>query len=234
MSRLIVIGIIGDFESERPSHKATNEALNHSAEYLNMNIDIQWLPTESLERNVEESISKFDGLWCAPGEYKSANGAINAIRFARENDYPFIGTCGGFQYMVIEYARNKLGLKDVQHAEYDPDAADLIITPLSCSLAGEIQKVFINKTSRIYEYYNKMEVEERFTCRFGINPDYRKLIDESGFKIAATDEHGEVRVLDLVQNRFFAATLFQPQLSSLPVNPHKLISAYLTQAGAGR
>jgi CTP synthase (UTP-ammonia lyase) len=228
IDNFIKIGVIGDFESERPSHKATNEALNHCAKYLGINIKIQWLPTESLEKNVKKSIGKFDGLWCAPGEYKSTNGALKAIQFAREKNYPFIGTCGGFQYTVIEYARNKLGLDDVQHAEYNPDAANLIITPLPCSLAGETQKVFINKDSRVYEYYYKTEVEERFSCRFGINPYYRKLIDESGFRVAGTDENGDVRILDLVQNNFFIATLFQPQLSSLPMNPHRLILAYLT------
>lgn len=224
----IKIGIIGDYESERASHKATNEALNHSAGYLGINIDLQWLPTESLEKSADKNLSKFDGLWCSPGVYKSMKGALNAIQFARENDYPFIGTCAGFQYTVIEYARNKLGLNDAQHAEYDPGAPDLIITPLSCSLVGEIRKVFISENSKICKYYGKTEVEEHFSCNFGINPDYRILIDESGFKVAGTDEKGEARILELTQNKFYIATLFQPQLSSLPTNPHKLILAYLT------
>lgn len=230
MSNLIKIGIIGDFESERPSHKATNEALNHCADYLGIKIHIQWLPTETLAKNIDESISEFDGLWCAPGEYKSMKGALNAIKFAREKNYPFIGTCGGFQYTIIEYARNKLGLVDVQHAEYDPDASNLIITPLSCSLVGETGKIFINKSSQVYGFYKETEIEERFSCNFGINPDYRKLINESGFKVVGTDENDEARILELPQNKFFIATLFQPQLSSFPTNPHKLIIAYLTCA----
>lgn len=230
VSSLIKIGIVGDFESERLSHKATNEAFNHCADYLGINIDIQWLATESLETNADKIISKFDGLCCAPGVYTSMTGALNAIRFARENDYPFIGTCGGFQHTVIEYARNKLKLNDVQHEEYSPDALNLIITALSCSLVGETRKVFIKKDSRIYKVYNETEVEERFSCNFGINPDYRKLIDESGFKIVGTDEKGEARILELPQNKFFVATLFQPQLSSLPTNPHKLILAYLSSS----
>jgi len=167
VSSLIKIGIIGDYDSQRPAHKATNEALNHCADYLGINLEIQWLPTELLEGDVDASICRFHGLWCAPGSpYKSMKGALNAIRFARENNYPFIGTCGGFQHTVIEYAQNKLGIKD----------------------------------------------------------------DENGFKIVGTDETGEARILELPQNRFFVATLFQPQLSSLPANPHKLILAYLTCA----
>ena len=228
MINFIKIGIIGDFESERTSHNATNEALSHCADYLGINLKLQWLPTESLERDVEKSISKFDGFWCSPGVYKSIKGAINAIKFAREKDYPFMGTCAGFQYTVIEYAQSILGLNEAQHAEYAPDASTLIITALSCSLVGETRKVFINKNSRSYKVYNTMEVEERFSCNFGINPNYRNLIEESGFKVVGTDENGEVRILELPQNKFFIATLFQPQLSSLPTRPHKLILAYLT------
>lgn len=227
MDNFVEIGIIGDFDLERQSHKATNEALNHCANYLGIKIKIQWLTTESLERNIDH-ISGFDGFWCAPGVYKSEKGALNAIQFARKNNYPFIGTCAGFQYTVIEYARNKLGLNDVQHAEYNPDASDLIITPLSCSLIGETRDVFVNKNSMIYKYYNKTEIEERFSCTFGLNPKYRQWMDESGFKVVGTDEQDEVRILELSKNKFYIATLFQPQLSSLPTTPHKLILAYLT------
>jgi CTP synthase (UTP-ammonia lyase) len=227
----INIGIIGDYDMGRLSHKATNEALNHSADYLGINLELQWLPTESLEIDVNKSISKFDGLWCAPGSpYKSMRGAINAIQFARENNYPFIGTCGGFQHAVIEYAQNKLGIQNVQHEECDPHASNIFITALSCSLIGETRKILISKNSKVYKIYNKTEVEERYNCNFGLNPDYQKLLDESGFKVAGTDENGEARILELNENNFFIATLFQPQLSSLPSSPHKLIVAYLTFA----
>lgn len=230
MSSLIRIGVIGDFESERPSHKATNEALNHCADYLNINLDVKWLSTASLEKDIDKIVCDFDGLWCAPGIYKSMNGALKAIQFARENDYPYIGTCGGFQCTVIEYTRNKLGLKDVQHAEYSQNAQNLIITPLSCSLVGQRRKVFIDKGSEVYKFYKSTEVIEQFNCNYGINPKYRKIIDESGFKTVGTDEKGEVRILELPQNKFYIATLFQPQLSSSPAKPHKLITAYLNHA----
>lgn len=228
MSSLIKIGVIGDFDGERASHQATNEALHHCADYLGIKLDVQWLSTESLEGDIDKRMSSFDGLWCAPGSpYRSMKGAINAIRFAREKDYPFIGTCGGFQHAVIEYAQNQLEINDVQHAEYSPDASNLFITALSCSLVGETRKIFINRNSKIFKFYDKTEVEERYNCSFGLNPDYQKLIDEHGFKVVGTDEKGEARILELPQNIFFVATLFQPQLSSSPTNPHKLILAYL-------
>lgn len=228
MNTSVKIGVIGDFEPERLSHKATNDAINHCADKLGINIDLQWIPTESLDKDAGNSLYSFDGLWCAPGEYKSVKGTLNAIQFARENGYPFIGTCAGFQYTVIEYARNVLGLIEAQHAEYNPDAENLIITALSCSLVGQTRNILISEKSGTYNYYNKAEAEECFSCNFGINPNCRKLIDESGFKIVGTDENGEVRILELPQNKFYIATLFQPQLSSSPSNPHKLILAFLT------
>jgi len=92
----------------------------------------------------------------------------------------------------------------------------------------ETRKIFIDKDSMVYQFYNKTEVIERYNCNFGLNPSYQKLIDESGFKTVGIDENGEVRILELIKNRFYVATLFQPQLSSSPTNPHQIISAYLT------
>lgn len=88
---------------------------------------------------------EYDAFWCAPGSpYRSLTGALDAIRFAREERVPFIGTCGGFQHAVIEYARNVLGFADARHAEYDPYASsDLFISALSCSPFGETMRVEI-------------------------------------------------------------------------------------------
>ncbi|MBP2643355.1 MAG: hypothetical protein H6Q67_1242 [Firmicutes bacterium] len=231
MSSIIKIGIIGDYDAERPSHKATNEAIRHSAGYLGLSVEVRWLPTESLENDIEERLACFDGFWCAPGSpYKSMQGAIRAIRFARERDYPFIGTCGGFQHAVLEYAQNQLGMTEAQHEEVNPEASQLVISLLSCSLVGETCTIFINKSSKTFQFYQKGEAKERYTCSFGLNPKFQQMIDESGFKVVGTDETGQARILELSQNKFFIATLFQPQLSSEPENPHSLIVAFLTYA----
>lgn len=231
MADSVRIGIIGDFDPNRPSHQATNDALAHCAESLGIGLELQWLPTEPMAGGVEESISRFDGLLCAPGSpYRSMEGALNAIRFARENGRPFIGTCGGFQHAVIEYARNVLGLKDANHVEYDPGSPNLFITPLSCSLAGQTRRIFLDKKSKSYAFYNAAESVERFSCSFGLNPAFRSQLEASGLKVAGTDEAGDVRLLELSQNDYFIITLFQPQLSSTAGRPHKLILAFLTHA----
>jgi len=94
LTESIRIGIIGDFEPNRRSHIATNEALHHAANALSTSLDLVWLPTQELEENFSEmSLKRFDALWCAPGSpYNSMSGALEAIRFAREQGWPFIGT----------------------------------------------------------------------------------------------------------------------------------------------
>ena len=94
MDQTIKIGIIGEFHSDRPSHNATNQALNHASEALSINLDIAWLQTQPLENDSRiMNLVNFDALWCAPGGlYKSKIGTIRAIQFAREEGWPFIGT----------------------------------------------------------------------------------------------------------------------------------------------
>ena len=128
------------------------------------------------------------------------------------------------------YAQNQLGMTEAQHEEVNPEASQLVISLLSCSLVGETCTIFINKSSKTFQFYQKGEAKERYTCSFGLNPKFQQMIDESGFKVVGTDETGQARILELSQNKFFIATLFQPQLSSEPENPHSLIVAFLTYA----
>jgi CTP synthase (UTP-ammonia lyase) len=94
MDRSIKVGIIGDYNPDLSFHKATNEALEHAARALSMTVDFQWLPTQSLENHSElRNLERFHALWCSPGSpYKSMDGALQGIRFAREAGRPFIGT----------------------------------------------------------------------------------------------------------------------------------------------
>ena len=94
MSESIQIGIIGDFNTESPSHRATNEALKHTADHLSLSLDTRWVPTQSLlESENVKGLEQFDALWGSPASpYKSLDGALNGIRFARERDWPFFAT----------------------------------------------------------------------------------------------------------------------------------------------
>lgn len=227
------IGIIGDYNPASLSHQATGEAIQHAAHLAEIKAQVTWLPTNTLEQQVETTVERFDALWCAPGSpLISMDGALNAIRFARENDVPFIGTCGGFQHAVIEYARNVLGLVDAQHAEYDPHASRLVISPLSCSLAGQEMPVSLVASTRTADAYGQPQVREQYYCSFGLNPEYQVVLDNSGLRVAGVGPEGEARVVELPHHKFFLATLFVPQRASTQQDPHPLIVAYLRAASS--
>lgn len=232
MDKNIKIGIIGEFHPDRPSHDATNQALNHAAEALSIKPNITWLLTQPLENDSEiMNLVNFDALWCAPaGLYKSKTGTIRAIQFAREKNWPFIGTWGGFQYTLLEYFRNVLGMEDAAHAEVSPKSSNLVISPLSCSLVGETQTVFISPDTLAYNVYKREKAKEIFNCNYGFNETYRKELDEQNLKIVGVDGHGNARIVELPTHRFFMATLFLPQFSSSAEKPHPLIIEYLNAA----
>jgi CTP synthase (UTP-ammonia lyase) len=146
---------------------------------------------------------------------------------------PFLGTCGGFQHAVLEYARNVLGLPSARHAETSPDATTLVISRLSCSLVEKSGRVVFPDGSKLREVYGTADAIETYHCNYGLNPAYeRKLFDEPGLRVAARDEAGEVRSLELVGHPFFIATLFQPERSGLRGEEHPLVTEFVRAATA--
>lgn len=130
--------------------------------------------------------------------------------------------------MVMEYARNVMGIKDAEHAEIDPDASNLIISPLTCNLKGSPLEIEItDETLMISQIYGTKLISENYYCSYGINPKFQNEINDKGFKIAGTDNSGEARILELKSHDFFVATLFVPQVNSSFETPNKLITAFL-------
>jgi CTP synthase (UTP-ammonia lyase) len=231
MDNQVRIGIIGDYNPQFPPHLATEWAIDHAANSLHLIPVIEWIETPRLAQPVYDVLHSFDALWCAPGSpYQYMQGALEGIRFARESNLPFLGTCAGFQHVVIEYARNVLGFADAQHAEYDPAASRLFVNLLACSLVGKTMTILLNPTSHAYRLYGQGEVSEQYYCQFGLNPAYQTTIEEEGLRIAGYDTDGEARILELEEHPFFIATLFLPQLNSSAAQPHPLITAYLQSA----
>jgi CTP synthase (UTP-ammonia lyase) len=228
---MVSIGIIGDYDVKRPSHRATMDALKHSAKYLSLNIAVTWLPTDALEDCDCKVLNGFAGFFCAPGSpYRSYAGALNAIRYARERDVPFIGTCGGFQHAVMEFATNALRLKDVYHEELNPEAPTFVIRALSCSLSGQTAEVILKEGSLCRDIFGEDKTEERFSCSYGMNPEFLDAFEKYGFLVAGTDLNGEARILEMPEKRFYIVTLFQPQLVSTSERPHVLLSRFLMKA----
>ncbi|SEG15427.1 Glutamine amidotransferase class-I [Nonomuraea solani] len=230
MYRSLRVAVIGDRDPAFPPHPATDDALRHAAAYLGVEVDVRWLATEPLESDLN-GVRAADVLWCAPGSpYRSLLGALTALRYGREQGVPALGTCGGCQHMIIEYARNVLGYEDAQHAEYDPYASSLFVSELTCSLAGKTMPVTLVPGSRAATLYGRTETEEEYYCNFGLDPRRQDLLHEGGFLVTGVDGDGEARVLEIPGHPYYVATLFVPQARSRPETPHPLVVGLLRAA----
>ncbi|OMC45221.1 CTP synthase [Mycobacterium sp. IS-2888] len=233
MTDRLTVAIIGDFDSSYAPHIATNEAIRHSAGALGLDASVAWLATESLESDLSP-LTTADALWCAPGSpYRSLLGALAALRFGRENAVPTLGTCGGCQHVILEYARNVLGFEDAQHAEYDPYASRLFISSLTCSLAGRTMPVNLALESVVAQCYGTDRVNEQYYCNFGLNPAYRQVLEDRGLRVTGRDDDDEARVFELPEHPFYIATLFVPQNRSTIEEPHPLVTSLLSAAAEG-
>jgi CTP synthase (UTP-ammonia lyase) len=239
VTEAVRIGILGDFNTEFRSHHATNDALQHSAKKLKCKVESEWIPTPSLlKADAATKLDSFDGLWASAGSpYKSFEGMLAGIQFARVRNRPFLATCGGFQYTLIECARNVIGIPDATTAEEDPKAKNIIIYPVACAvpnrdknaprLSGKVNQIRLRPGSYIASFYGKEMIEEELLCNNEMNPEFEWMAMEAGFPIVARGAKEECRAIESPAHLFFIATLFQPQLSSGEGKPHPLVTAFV-------
>jgi CTP synthase (UTP-ammonia lyase) len=230
MTAVVRIALVGDFDPAVTAHRAIPEALGLSARRLGVEVAPEWVHTTTIDATAER-VAGHAAVWCVPASpYASTAGALAAIRYARESSRPFLGTCGGFQHAVLEYARNVLG-HAAEHAETAPDAAMPVIARLTCSLVEQRGSVRLTDGSRLRSIYGAAAAEEGYHCNYGLNPAYERLLcADAGLRVAARDESGEVRAVELAGHPFFIATLFQPERSGLRGVEHPLITAFVAAA----
>ena len=235
MSERLNLGIIGDYDQTYTLHLATNSALTHSGQKLGLTVQLRWLATAQLDDDLD-ALEDVDALLCSPGSpYASISGALSALRFGRERGIPTLGTCGGCQHMILEYARNVLQLSDAQHAEYEPDADEPIVSELTCSLVGRTGTVTLDEASRVGAIYGVKQVQEQYFCSFGVNPRYEASLEQGGLRIVGRDADDAVaRVFELPSHPFYVATLFVPQARSSETDPHPLLVQLLRAAAESR
>jgi len=222
------IGLIGDYNPEVTAHIAIPKALQLSSERLNYPVEYLWLNTELINKKYFNELNSFNGLWAVPSTpYKDMEGALAAIKFARENNIPFLGTCGGFQYAIIEFFRNVVGIKDADHFESNPGTTNPLITALSCSMVEKNGDIFFEEGTFAKKIFNAAKTNETYHCNYGFNQDYLGLLKKSDMRISGYDSNNEVRVIELTNHPFFVATLFQPERSSLKNKNHVLIDAFV-------
>ena len=230
---MIRVGVMGERDGSFPPHTALEAAVAHSASQLGLAVELDWLATPQIATDPPAVLAGCSGLWAAPGSVASLEGALAGIRFARETRTPFIGTCGGFQHAVLEFARNVLKVADAAHEAYQPAAARLFVTALACSIKGQAMPVRILPGTRAYAAYGCGEAIEEYYCSHGINPQYQALLQERGLQVSGRDEAGEPRLLEITGHPFYLAALFVPQTRSTKKAPHPLITEFLKAAAPG-
>ena len=230
MGNLARIGLVGDHDPAVTAHRAIPRALELAAEALGLRVKPQWVSTaEVLDTS---RVADFDGPWCVPASpYRGMEGALRAIRFAREHGRPFLGTCGGFQHAILEYARSVLGWADADHAETAPGAARPVIAPLTCSLVETVDRVRFRPGSRIARAYGCAEATEGYHCRYGLNSAFRQALVSGPLRVCAEDPAGDVRAVELDGHPFFVATLFQPERAALAERVPPLVAAFVRATG---
>jgi CTP synthase (UTP-ammonia lyase) len=227
------IALVGDHDPEVVAHRAIPKALGLAALSLGRTVDAVWVATEEVAADEEDALGHVDAIWCVPASpYRSMEGALTAIRRARERGMPFLGTCAGFQHAVIEFARNVAGIAGADHAESSPDGGSLVVSPLACALHDVGGRVRFAEGSRLYGIYGPGEAEEEYMCGFGLNPEFRERLEQAGMRFTGFDPEGAVRALELPTHPFFIATLFQPERAALHGRTPPLARAFVHAATA--
>ena len=222
------IALVGDYSTDSIAHRCIPRALELAVAATGATASWQWIPTSKIKEGAH-SLGNFSAIWLVPGSpYASMAGALAAVRFARENRRPFLGTCGGFQHALIEFARNVCGVAFADHAETNPTAGRaLVITPLSHPLIEKTGSVDLKPDSQLGEIYRRDTAYESYRCSYGLTPAWRGRLEAGGLHFTAFDAAGEAHAFELPGHPFFIGTLFQPERSAALKEAHPLIIAFL-------
>jgi CTP synthase (UTP-ammonia lyase) len=221
------IAVVGDRDPAHLTHRELDAALA----LMPAEVETRWVATDGAEAT---RLDRFDALWIVPGTpYRDDRPVFAAIERARRDGVPILGTCGGFQHMVVEFARNAAGMADAAHAETAPAAALHAVTPLACSLEGEVRAVTTVPGTRVAELCGPGPFAGFHWCNYGVEPAVLDRLAGAGLVVSATAPDAGVEAVELPDHPFYVATLFQPQVGSSQTGTlHPLIGA-LVEAAAG-
>jgi CTP synthase len=238
----VKIGLIGKYIELKDSYKSIAESFIHAGVANECKVQIEWIHSESITAdNVSDKLKGLKGVLVAPGfGNRGIEGKIQAIRFARENNVPFLGICLGMQCAVIEFARNVLGLTGAHSTEMDPDTLYPVIA------LQESQKVIINKggtmrlgayacelkeDTKAFEVYKKSPVAERHRHRYEFNNEYLDNFKLAGMIASGINPEGNlVEIIELKNHPWFVGVQFHPEYKSTVQNPHPLFVRFIKAA----
>lgn len=219
------LALVGDRSPSIRAHQRIPALIDALTTAAGPAIELYWLHSTAITAPAD--VAGFDGVWIVPGSpYQSTAGVLAAIQAARTGKIPFLGTCGGFQHFLLEFARNVCGLTAVGNREEDPDVTEALIVPLECSMLGQESAVLIEPGTVAAAVMGQGPTTERYFCRYGLNATYLNTLQQHGLVFSGRDEHGEVRVAELADHPFCVASLFQPEMSSDPTWVHPLIASF--------
>jgi CTP synthase (UTP-ammonia lyase) len=218
--RLVVLG-------DRDTRFETHRAIDHTLTLMPADVEAGWMATDQ-----PFTASAADAIWFAPGTpYRDEAAVYPAIETARSSGIPVLGTCGGFQYMMVEFARNAAGIAAAAHQEADPAAAEPVVAALTCSLVGQRREIRPVAGTRLVELVGDRPFSGFHYCNYGLNPAYRDRLAAAGLVVSAFADDADVEAVELPSHPFYMATLFQPQMESLgSATLHPILSA-LVEAG---
>jgi CTP synthase (UTP-ammonia lyase) len=222
------IALVGDRSANVRAHARIPMIIDALLAREGIALDPYWIATPDVS---EDDLSGFDAIWLLPGSpYESTDGALAAARAAREKRIPFLGTCGGFQHALVEYARDVCGLRSVENAEVTPEAEEHLIVPLECSLMGHEEAVMVVPGTLAAKILGPGRRTERYHCSYGLNADYLEALARGGLGFSGFDDDGQVRIAELPGHPFYLCALFQPELQDDGAQPHPIIRAFAVSA----
>ncbi|MEM7208510.1 MAG: hypothetical protein AAF434_11865 [Pseudomonadota bacterium] len=229
--RPLRVALIGDYSESIVAHRAIPLALELAGKTLSRQIDAHWIETDALVIPTDSQLTDYDAIWCVPASpYQNKNAAIDAIRYARENTRPFLGTCGGYQHALLEFARNVLGHVEADNLEDNPETQFPLVAPMACALRDTAGQIDLIAETQIAGIYGNTRIEEEYNCGFGFNSEYRELFDDSALRISAVDALNDPRAIELSNHPFFIGVAFQPERSALKGDQHPLVTAFARAA----
>lgn len=237
----IEISLVGKYVELHDAYISVTESLKHAGYKYNTKININWVDSESLEDskvNLKEVFKNSKGI-LVPGGFGSRGieGKIKAIKYARENNIPFLGICLGMQLAVIEFARNVCDIKEASSTEFDPTCKepiiDLMVDQKSIvNMGGTLRlgnyECKIKKDTLAYNDYKEEVIFERHRHRYEFNNKYKSILEENGMVFSGINEKANlVEIIELPKHKHFIASQFHPEFKSRPTRPHPLFDSFI-------
>ena len=235
----VTIGLVGKYVELKESYKSIAEAFIHAGAVNDCKVKVEWIHSDGLtDENISEKFKNLQGILVAPGfGNRGIEGKITAIKYARENNIPFLGICLGMQCAVIEFARNVLGLKDAHSREMNPATSapviDLLEAQKNISHMGGTMRLGsypcrLVEGTLAHRIYGKININERHRHRYEFNNDYVKSFKDAGMVLSGLNPDADLaEIIEIPSHPFYIGVQFHPEYKSTVENPHPLFVSFV-------